>query len=1119
VDASGFAMGAVLLQKKEDGKKHPIAYYSKTLSAAERNYDVYDLELLAIVNAMDHWRPYLAGSPHKVIIYSDHQNLLYWKEPHKISRRVAREVLMLSEYNFEIRHIKGTANGRVDALSRRPDYDQGHEDNQNIVVLPEQVFARAMEVLPDDTNQEESTLKPWINPHQLKQHQGVWYKNGRQVVTGDVTAKRHIIKSHHDSPVHGHPGISKTIQLTERLYWWPRMRVDITEYVKGCADCQRHKVNTRPTKAPLQPIYPKAETTPFETVALDFIVKLPISQGFDSILTVTDQGCTKAAIFIPCNEDITAEETAALYIKHVFAHFGLPTKVISDRDPRFMSKFIQAACKVTGVKHAPSTAYHPRTDGQSERSNQWLETAIRFITDQKQKNWAPYLPIAQFAHNNWPSDTTRKSPFFLLMGFNPRADWIHATSPIPKVTLRLEQLKEARIQAREAMIKAQQSWVKHRDTPKYKEGDQVWLEGKNLRINQPTAKLAPRRHGPFKIIQVMSAVNYRLELPTQWSIHPVFHIDLLTPYKETIMHGPNFTRPTPELIDGEEEYSIEKILDSRHFGRRRRLQYLVKWEGYPDAENMWVDKDDVFADDKVREFKASNPDAITHIRGASTAKSSHSPLPTQSQQLYQHALSYMSSDGNHDLAEEYTAGAIADSPIPLSQEFPIDTPVRVPQPIPIVDFTTLQPLSGTSPAFVPRPVSATSSASDVAAMFRQLRVHTPAPLTPDGQRAAEQAAETFAISLSPAQGRGNQASTRVESGTVTGPETPLGATPTTSSRRRDDSDGSATAHDLRQCARCGEQNQYCHGHTPVIPNASLDLPPRFPLRASVQPDGVARINLNRTQATALAANLLDALENHQDAAQVPPAYDYGEEIANIVAESLGIDRAVAAEGLGVRTRGGRRQGRGRGNGSQPIPAARSPTHTQQTQGPRAPRRATSPVPAGFEHNRGPAYIPFRIRNEHGGETPARYIRAHLDAPNPFVEGRLSLNGPTYHSEIHAAPIVDVDVPPPLITADILRLLDTNYMGHDRVDEALGEIGDRSLRAEVNRYRRLERKRKSFQESIRRLEDQMFTTDIERRMSISRLEGARAMVRIQRAMQDDRHAFRLSPWSLEHGRSP
>jgi hypothetical protein len=605
-----------------------------------------------------------------------------------------------------------------------------------------------------------------------------------------------------------------------------------------------------------------------------------------------------------------------------------------------------------GVKHAPSTAYHPRTDGQSERSNQWLETAIRFITDQKQKNWAPYLPIAQFAHNNWPSDTTRKSPFFLLMGFNPRADWIHATSPIPKVTLRLEQLKEARIQACDAMLKAQQSWVKHRDTPKYKEGDLVWLEGKNLHINQPTAKLAPRRHGPFKITQVMSAVNYRLELPTQWNIHPVFHIDLLTPYKETIMHGPNFTRPAPELIDGEEEYSVEKILDSWHFGRRRRLQYLVKWEGYPDLENMWVDKDDMFADDKVQEFKASNPDAATHIRGTSFAKFPHSPLPTRSQYLYQHALSYMSSDGNDDLAHEYTAGAVADSPIPFSQELAIDTPVRVEAPVPIVNFTTLQPLSITAPTFVPRPVTASSSSSDVAAMFRQLHVHTPAPLTPDGQRVANQAAEMFAISFTPAQGQGGQASAGVESGTAGGPEATVGAMPTTPRRLRADSNGSATAYDLRQCARCGEQNQYCHGHTPIIPNASLDLPPRVPLRASVQPDGVVRVNLNRAQATALASRLIHALENHQDAAPVSPPPDYGEEIAHIVAAGLRINQAVAAEGMGVRTRGGRGQGRGRGNRPQSVPDARRPAQ-EQAQGPRPPRRIASPVPAGFKHNRGP----------------------------------------------------------------------------------------------------------------------------------------------------------------------
>ena len=228
------------------------------------------------------------------------------------------------------------------------------------------------------------------------------------------------------------------------------MKQDIIEYVKGCADCQRMKVNNRPTKAPLQPIYPRPEAMPFETIALDFIVKLPVSSGirFDThhyrprlhegIGIYTMQGRNNA------------EGIAALYIKHVFAHFGLPTKIISDRDPRFTSKFIREICRITGIERNPSTAYHPRTDGQSERTNQWLETYLRFRHRSSiRRTGRQHLPIAQFTHNNWPSDTTRKSPFFLLMGYNPRADWTNGKSPLPQVTLRLDQLKEARDQARQ----------------------------------------------------------------------------------------------------------------------------------------------------------------------------------------------------------------------------------------------------------------------------------------------------------------------------------------------------------------------------------------------------------------------------------------------------------------------------------------------------------------------------------------------------------------------------------------------------------------------------------------------------------------------------------------------
>ena len=136
-------MGAVLLQRKEDSKKHPIGYYSATLNEAQRNYNIYDLELLAIVMALKNWRPLLAGSPQKIIIYSDHLNLQYWMLPQRILRRVAREVLELSEYDFKIHHLPGRLNRQADALSRQPGYDQGENDNKNIVILPNHIFARA----------------------------------------------------------------------------------------------------------------------------------------------------------------------------------------------------------------------------------------------------------------------------------------------------------------------------------------------------------------------------------------------------------------------------------------------------------------------------------------------------------------------------------------------------------------------------------------------------------------------------------------------------------------------------------------------------------------------------------------------------------------------------------------------------------------------------------------------------------------------------------------------------------------------------------------------------------------------------------------------------------------
>ena len=140
------------------------------------------------------------------------------------------------------------------------------------------------------------------------------------------------------------------------------------------------------------------------------------------------------------------------------------------------------------------------------------------------------------------------------------------------------------------------------------------MEGRNLRIDRPSVKLAPKRYGPFKIGKVLSPITYQLILPPQWKIHDVFHVDLLTPYHETELHGPNFTKPPPDLIDGEEEYEVEEILQSRKFGRGRKVQYLVKWKGYPESDNQWVDWDDLHADEMIADFKKKNPAAVSHIK-------------------------------------------------------------------------------------------------------------------------------------------------------------------------------------------------------------------------------------------------------------------------------------------------------------------------------------------------------------------------------------------------------------------------------------------------------------------------------------------------------------------------
>ena len=310
--------------------------------------------------------------------------------------------------------------------------------------------------------------------------------------------------------------------------------------------------------APLYHFNTHVEQGPFQYISMDLITDLPPSNTYDSILTIIDQGCSKAAKFLPCHKTIDGQGIAHLYFKHLFPWFGIPKRIIMDRDPRFTSHFAKAVCKVTGIQQNISTAFHPHTDGQSERMNRWIENYLCQFVLGRQNNWSALFPMAEFAHNSWRHENTKHTPHELIIGINPTASIRTPEDSVPAAQERLLMLNESQSDA----WKALQRHIKPINPSKtFTPGDEVWLDVRNLKIRTPSRKLSPRRYGPFKVLQRISLVTYHIELPQTMKIHNVFHVDLLIPHRQTEAYRETYHQPPPELIDGEEEYEIKEIID------------------------------------------------------------------------------------------------------------------------------------------------------------------------------------------------------------------------------------------------------------------------------------------------------------------------------------------------------------------------------------------------------------------------------------------------------------------------------------------------------------------------------------------------------------------------------
>jgi hypothetical protein len=424
------------------------------------------------------------------------------------------------------------------------------------------------------------------------EHGGYLYYRDRLYVPADPELHAELLRMYHESPVSGHMGRSRTYEALSREYYWPGMLGYVEQWTRNCHTCRRITTSREAKQGVLKPL--PIPDRAWQDLSMDFITHLPESNGFDAILVIVDR-LTKMKHFVACRGTCDAEEVSRLFTKYVWKLHGLPKTIVSDRGPQFVSEFWSHLTRRLGIQSLLSTAYHPETDGQTERANSFLEQYLRGQVSYLQDDWARWLPLAEFAVNNANNESTHTTPFFANYGFHPRLGFEPvepsrqpAARDAEDLALKMRTIHEY-LRAEICVAQAQHEKYanrKRKPARRFFENDLVWLDARNIKTARPQKKLDWKFLGPFKVTKAVSPYAYCLELPASMKIHPVFHVSLLRPAATDPLPGQRHEPPPPVQVEGIEEWEVEDILDSRWDrrgrGGRPRLKYIVKWAGYDE---------------------------------------------------------------------------------------------------------------------------------------------------------------------------------------------------------------------------------------------------------------------------------------------------------------------------------------------------------------------------------------------------------------------------------------------------------------------------------------------------------------------------------------------------------
>ncbi|RVW81021.1 Transposon Tf2-12 polyprotein [Vitis vinifera] len=530
-----------------------VAYASRQLKPYERNYPTHDLELAAVVFALKIWRHFLFGETCE--IFTDHKSLKYLFSQKELNMRQRRWIELLKDYDCIIQYHPGKANVVADALSRKS--------------------VGSLAAIRDDEILRFGT---------------------RLCVPNDEDLRRELLEEAHCSKFAIHPGGTKMYKDLRQNYWWSGMKRDIAQFVAQCLVCQQVKAEHQRPAGSLQPL--AIPEWKWEHITMDFVIGLPRTLGGNNAIWVIVDRLTKSAHFLPMKVNFSLDRLASLYVKEIVRMHGVPVSIVSDRDPRFTSRFWHSLQKALGTKLSFSTAFHPQTDGQSERVIQVLEDLLRACILDLQGNWDDHLPLVEFAYNNSFQASIGMAPFEALYGRKCRSPicWNDVGErkllgpELVQLTVEKVALIKERLKAAQSRHK---SYADHRRRDlEFEVGDHVFLKVspmKSVMRFGRKGKLSPRFVGPFEILERVGTLAYKVALPPSLSkVHNVFHVSTLRKYIYDPSHVVEL-EPIQIFEDLTYEEVPVQIVDVMDKVLRHAVVKLVKvqWSNHSIREATW----------------------------------------------------------------------------------------------------------------------------------------------------------------------------------------------------------------------------------------------------------------------------------------------------------------------------------------------------------------------------------------------------------------------------------------------------------------------------------------------------------------------------------------------------